>query len=351
MTWEKIQITTENGEKVKAQAPVIISASRSTDIPAFYSDWFFHRLEKGYLKWRNPFNGVPLYVSFAEARLIVFWSKNPEPIMKYLHILDEKKINYYFQFTLNDYEKDGLEENVPPLEKRIDTFIKLSNRIGKERVIWRFDPYILTDEINIEELLKRTKYIGDRLKDYTNKLVFSFADIEVYKKVKNNLNREHINYKEFDKQTMNQLAKGLMELNKEWNFEIGTCSEKIDLEKYGINHNKCIDDDLIKKLFSDDYELMRFLGFEKKSVSDDYELTRYWEEKHFSLIPISKKQKNLKDKGQRQACGCIVSKDIGQYNTCPHKCVYCYANTSKEIALKNYRKYKLNPNSETIIGE
>jgi len=249
MIWEKTDITTEQGEKVKAQAPVIVSASRATDIPAFYSDWFFNRLEKGYLKWKNPFNGKDLYVTFEKTRLIVFWSKNPRPIIKHLDYLDEKKINYYFQFTLNDYDKEKLERKVPNLNSRIETFIELSKRIGKEKVIWRFDPYILTYTTGVDELLKRTEYIGDQLKHYTNKLVFSFADIKTYKKVQNNLRRDSIPYIEFNERNMNELAIGLMELNKKWNFELGTCAEKIDLDKYNIIHNKCIDDDLMIKLF------------------------------------------------------------------------------------------------------
>ncbi len=341
MNWNKIEITTENKETVFAQAPVIVSASRSTDIPAFYSDWFFYRLKKGYLKWKNPFNGVPLYVSFKKTRLIVFWSKNPKPIMKHLDYLNDNNINYYFQYTLNDYTKEHLEGNVPNLESRIDTFIKLSEKIGKEKVIWRFDPYILTDTTGVDELLKRTEYIGNRLKNYTNKLVFSYADIKTYKKVQNNLRKDSIPYIEFNDRTMNELASGLVELNKKWNFEIGTCAEKINLDKYGIMHNKCIDDDLMKKLFYNDIKLMGFLGYELKKA-DLFDT----EEK---LVPL--KIRSLKDKGQRIACGCIMSKDIGQYNTCPHGCVYCYANTSKEIAIKNYKTHKMNPNSETIIGE
>jgi len=335
---DKIRIINDNGVEVEAQTPIIISASRSTDIPAFYSDWFVNRFKKGYLSWINPFNKThPFYVSFAKTRLIVFWSKNPKPLIKHLDYFDKKGINYYFQFTINDYEKEKLEPNVPCLDKRINTFISLSQRIGKEKIIWRFDPYILTDKIDVKEAMNRTKYIGDRLKDYTNKLVFSFADIEVYKKVKNNLNRGNVNYKAFDKQTMNQLAKYLMDLNKEWNFKIGTCAEEIDLEKFGIEHNKCIDDELIKDIFSNDVELMKFLGFEKNLFGE--------------LMKIPSRKNNMKDKGQRKACGCIQSKDVGQYNTCPHNCVYCYANTSKEIVLKNYNKHNCNPFSETIIGD
>ena len=339
MNWNKIEITTEKGEKVFAQAPVIVSASRSTDIPAFYSEWFNNRLKKGYLKWKNPFNGVPLYVSFKKTRLIVFWSKNPKPIIKHLDYLDSNNINYYFQYTLNDYSKEHLEENVPNLESRIDTFMQLSDKIGKDKVIWRFDPYILTDTTGVDELLKRTEYIGNRLKNYTSKLVFSYADIKTYKKVQNNLRKDSIPYLEFNDRTMNELALGLKELNKNWRFEIGTCAEKIDLDKYGIVHNKCIDDDLMIKLFNHDKLLMDFLGvkIEQPTIFDPNQKIT--------------KTRNLKDKGQRKACGCIMSKDIGQYNTCPHECVYCYANTSKEIAIKNYKAHKMNPNSETIIGE
>lgn len=334
MSWEKSKIITDKGNEVLAQTPIIISASRSTDIPAFYSDWFFERLKKGYVKWLNPFNRVPLFVSFEKARLFVFWSKNPKPIFKHLKYLDDRELNYYFQFTLNDYDKENFEERVPSLESRIETFIKLSEIIGKEKVIWRFDPYILTKEIGVDELLKKTENIGNKLKNYTNKMVFSFADIGIYSKVKKNLERGNINFQEFDKKTMNELASGLNELNKKWKFKIGTCTEKIDLDEYGILHNKCIDDDLIIELFNKDKELMDFLGVKIQTNL-------------FKEI----KTKNLKDKGQRTACGCIMSKDIGQYNTCPFGCVYCYANDSKEIALKNFRLNKANTIGETIIGK
>jgi len=342
MKWDKINIRKKDGEVVEAQAPIIISASRSTDIPAFYADWFIQRLKDGYVKWTNPFNGVPLYVSFNKARLIVFWSKNPKPMLKHLDYLDEKIKNYYFQYTLNDYDKEKFEPNVPNVQSRIETFIKLSERIGKEKVIWRFDPLILTDKIGIDELLKRIENIGNQLKNYTEKLVFSFVDIKLYKKVQYNLRKNGINYREFDENLMKEFASGLqqLKLNNNWKFEIGTCAEKISLEKYGIIHNKCVDDDLMMKLFKKDNELMKFLGYELKKP--DLFNT---EEK---LIPI--KKINLKDKGQREFCGCILSKDIGQYNTCPHECVYCYANSSIEIVNANYKKHKLNPLSDTIVG-
>jgi hypothetical protein len=306
MSWIKVDITDSNGETVKAQAPVIISASRSTDIPAFYADWLINRIQKRYLKWKNPFNGVNLYVAFENARLFVFWSKNPKPMLKYLDYLDDENYFYYFQFTLNDYDNEKLEPGVPELQSRIETFQQLSERIGREKVIWRFDPLILTDKIGIDELLYKIDNIGNQLKGYTNKLVFSFADIKSYKKVERKLKNSSILYKEFTERKMNEFAEGLQQLNENWHFELATCAEQISLEQYGIVHNKCIDDHLIVKLFSHDKVLMDFLAVIKK------------------------------DKGQRQFCGCIASKDIGAYNTCPHLCEYCYANSNKEIVLRNW---------------
>lgn len=337
MQWQKETIVLDDHTTVDAQAPVIISASRATDIPTFYSDWFISRWEAGYIKWINPFNNQPLYVSFKNVRAVVFWTKNPRPMFKYLDYMDQNFPNYYFQFTLNDYDQEHFEAKVPKLEGRIEAFKELSQRLGKKRVVWRFDPLMLTDTIDVAELLRRIKNIGDQLHTYTEKLVISFADIGSYKKVENNLKKEDVPYIEFTHESMEQIAKGLQELNKAWGLDIGTCSEKIDLEEFGISHNRCVDDDLMIDLFSHDKELMDFLGVEITSAD------------LFSDGNVVKKR-NLKDKGQREDCGCIMSKDIGQYNTCPHECNYCYANTSKDIAKKNYLKHRENVNSESIIG-
>jgi DNA repair photolyase len=312
--------------------PVIISASRSTDIPAFYPDWFIDRLKEGYLKWTNPFNSTPSYISFQKTRLVVFWSKNPFPLLKHLPFIKEKIGNYYFQYTLNDYEQEGLEPHVPSLQSRIETFINLSEKVGKEKVIWRFDPLLLTDRIGTNELLRKIERIGDQLNNYTGKLVFSFADIEIYRKVQQNLARNAIKYREFDKPSMIEIARGIQSLNQKWNLEIASCAESIDLAEFGIHHNKCIDDDLIIKLFSSDQLLMDFLGVR---ISDHGEIIKY---------------RNIKDKGQREFCGCIWSKDIGAYNTCPYLCTYCYANGTKETVLRNYRNHKQNPFEEGLKG-
>ena len=339
MPKEKQFIQRENGEMVPAQFPVIVSASRSTDIPGFYADWFLHRLKIGYSAWTNPFNGVQSYVSYRDTRLIVFWSKNPEALLKeggLLDYLEEKGIHCYIQYTLNDYVAEKLEKGVPSVEKRIDTFKRLVDRLGVGKVIWRFDPLILTDEISVQDLLQKAKNIGDQLKGYTEKMVFSFADIAAYRKVRANLINNNIHYQEFQDKDMLEFAAGIQQLNQEWGYTLATCGEKIDIAQYGIVHNKCVDDDLMIRFFSDDARLMEFLGVE--ITGGDL----------FNPEKTIIKHRNNKDKGQRKFCGCIISKDIGEYNTCAHLCEYCYANSSKEIALKHLREHKSNPFGETI---
>ena len=343
MATEKIKIGRENGEEVVAQSPVIVSASRATDIPAFYADWFLHRLKTGYSAWTNPFNGVKSYIAYNNTRLIVFWSKNPRPLLDAggcLDYLAERGINCYIQYTLNDYVAEQLERGVRlSVQERIDTFRRLVDKLGFGKVIWRFDPMMLTDTIGTDELLAKAEQIGNQLKGYTEKMVFSYADIRSYRKVQANLTKSAVRFREFETEDMLAIARGLSELNHNWGYTLATCGEKIDIEQFGIVHNKCIDDDLMIKYFSDDPKLMDFLGVEivKGSL--------------FNPDNTIIKKRNNKDKGQRQFCGCIVSKDIGEYNTCPHLCEYCYANASKEIAVRNWQQHRLNPQAETILGK
>ena len=241
MKHQTIFIRDDNGAEVSAQAPLIISASRATDVPAFYADWFFRRLNRGYVRWRNPFSGQDSYVSFGNTRFIVFWSKDPAPLLPYLPRLKERGIGCYIQFTLNDYEAEGMEPNVPALAQRTDTFRRLVDALGIGAVVWRFDPLILTDKINIDTLLDKIAHIANVLAGYTEKLVFSFADIESYKKVSRNLRQSGINYREWDEESMRDFASRLSRLNHDyWNFRLSTCAERIDLSEYGIEHNRCI---------------------------------------------------------------------------------------------------------------
>ena len=279
---KKIVIKTEDG-KMEGIAPVIISASRVTDIPAFHAGWFIDRLKEGYVKWTNPYNKRAQYVSFEKARLVVFWTKNAEPVINRLPEIDKRNISYYFNYTLNDYETERIEPGLPALAGRIETFKKLSQKIGKEKVIWRFDPLILSSGLSVPVLLEKIRNIGSELHQYTNKLVISFVDIDNYTRVKRNLRLNKFNdFREFDIDEISGFAQELQKLNRKWGLEISTCCEKPDLSEFGITHNRCVDDWLIETSFP-------------------------------------------KDKGQRKNCGCVVSKDIGERNTCKYNCAYCYA--------------------------
>ena len=312
-------ITTDSGEQVEALAPIIISASRSTDIPAFYAKWFFNRLAKGYCVWYNPFNRRKMYVSFERCKAIVFWTKNPKPILPYLHELDRRGIHYYFQFTLNDYMSEGFEPNVPSVTQRVETFRELSEMIGKERVIWRFDPLIMTPSVKSyrkgqDNMIKETNW-------------FTKEDVETA---------------EMNAMQRQETVEGLVKLREiwastGWNVTLATCAEDIDLTVYGIEHNRCIDGDLMERVFGEDYELVYYLRTGQLPEPD-----------LFGTFPaLPDKRKELKDKGQRKACGCMISKDIGMYNTCSHFCVYCYANTSRECVQKNVAQ--CSDNSENLI--
>ncbi len=336
--WDKTLINTKNG-KIEGVAPVIISASRSTDIAAFHSEWFLSRLNAGYIKWQNPFNRKNQYVSFEKCRVIVFWTKNARPMIKYLDEIESKSINYYFTFTVNDYEDEGFEPSVPPIKERIETFIELSERLGKERVIWRFDPLILTDTLTTDKLLDKIFRVGERLQKYTEKLVVSFVDISTYSKVERNLYKSGLKCREFDQDNITKIAEGLQKLGKQWNLDITTCAENCDLSSYCIFKNRCIDDRLMIRIFDKDKDLMDFLGYKKPELN----LFENSGQPSDELV-------YLKDKGQRDTCGCIVSKDIGQYNTCMHLCTYCYANYSENTVKNNFCKYA-SKMGESIIPE
>ena len=324
--WNKVSIQTEKNCSVEAAAPVIVSASRRTDIPAFHAEWFVRRLQAGYVKWTNPFNGRSQYVSLARTRAVVFWTKNPRPLLPHLAELDRRGIGYYFQFTLNDYEAEGLEPGVPPLLERIATFRELAQTIGKAKVVWRADPLLLADGLDVDRLMERVARIGERVHPWTEKLVIAFADIERYAKVRNRLRKFRWGCRELLPEEMRAFAERLIIAARAWGFAIATCAEAIDLTDLGIGQNKCIDDKLLERVFSHDEELMRFLG--PANVRD-----------------------GLKDKGQRKECGCVVSKDIGTYDTCPHACRYCYAissETAVDAAAKRQHAKRDSPKAKKV---
>jgi len=324
-----VTIETPEGPR-KAVAPVIVSASRATDLPAFYADWFARRFRAGRACWVNPFNQQCQWVSFERARAIIFWSKNPRPLLAHLDTFSH--LSWYLTFTINDYVAESLEPGVPPLAERLETFSTFSDLVGPDRVIWRADPLLLLDSLGIDGLLTRVQAIGEKLRGKTRRLVFSFADIAEYRKVGANLKKAGISFRDWNEETMRAAAAGLSALGQSLGIEVVSCAEAVDLSPFGIRHGRCVDDELLHRLFPDDQELQRHLGYMPAQP----------------MLPgVEIPKPSLKDKGQRKACDCIVSKDIGSYNTCPHGCIYCYANSSPEHARRQAASH--DPNAESII--
>lgn len=286
---------------------MILSVSRRTDIPAFYSEWFFNRLKEGFVYVRNPMNihqVSRIALSPDVIDCIAFWSKNPKPMLNRLEEL--KDYMYYFQFTINPYDK-GLELGVPRKEGIINTFKELSEKLGPKRVIWRYDPILLTDNMDIDYHLRYFEEIAKRLKDYTNTCVISFVDL--YKKTQRNL--QDTTVREPSMKDMMKIAAQLFLIANKYGITVQACAEEIALETVGVKHGKCIDNALIEDL----------LGV-KLVVS--------------------------KDPNQRKECGCVQSIDIGEYNTCAHGCKYCYANFKDSVVAKNRMAY--DPNSSLLVG-
>lgn len=287
---------------------MILSVSRRTDIPNYYSEWFFNRLKDGFLYVRNPMNFhqiSEIKISPDVVDCIVFWTKNPLPMMERLDELEA--YNYYFQFTLTGYGND-VERNLPNKKTSVfPVFQELSNRIGKEKVVWRYDPIFFSNRYNVQYHLKAFRSIAEALSGYTEKCVISFLDIYP----KNKKNMDNLLSYDLSDSELREFAKELSNIAKENHIKIGSCAEKVDLDEYGIIHNSCIDKELIEKI-------------------------------------IGCKLKINKDKNQRIECGCVESVEVGTYNTCKNGCVYCYANYSAKSVESNFQKY--DPLSPLLCG-
>jgi hypothetical protein len=316
-------------------APIILSVSRSTDIPAFYSEWLIKRLRTGFLTWRNPFNQKILTIDLTRVAGAVFWSKNPRPLLPYLHEIESRGIDYYFQFTVNDYENVGYEPKVPPLNERIATFKELSGRLGKKRVVWRFDPICISDDVSPESILQRLSRLAEVLGPMTERLVVSFVDVLAYRKVQNNIKRhDGVMLREPTPEEQDYLAEGISRIAREHGLQVSACGESRSYTAFGIPPAKCIDGALFAEICSPkNFRLQEHLGINKAQGS------------LLSFAPLELKVR--KDKGQRDVCGCIESKDIGMYNTCGHMCVYCYANSSQKVVEKNMLLHR--PGDEGIV--
>jgi Domain of unknown function (DUF1848). len=289
---------------------MILSASRRTDIPGYYSEWFINRLKAGYVLTRNPMNHAQVSRIILSPEIIdciVFWTKDPENMLEKLPELEKLGYRYYFQFTLTPYGKE-IERNLRHKQDIIATFKRLSEMLGKDRVLWRYDPIIINQSLTPSYHKEMFSGLCQELQGYTSICTISFVDI--YHKLSNAAANSLIS--EISLEQMQQIAASFAAVAGNYAIEVRACSETVDLAEFGIRPASCIDRETIERICGN---------------------------------PVREKR----DKCQRQGCGCLQSVDIGVYNTCNNGCIYCYANHSDKSILSNFLKH--NPGSDIMIGE
>ncbi len=283
---------------------MILSASRRTDIPAYYSTWFLNRLKEKYVLIPNPRNANRLgRVEFSPDNVdcIVFWTKNPAPMFDKLDMIEKMGYSFYFQFTLTPYDR-SVERRLPPKSELLRTFRELSRRIGPERVVWRYDPVIVNESFSIAWHLERFRELCGELCCSTRRCVFSFID--PYAHIGNGFHG-------MSREEMLAAAGGFSKIAADYHLPLFTCAEEIDLSGFQIGHSACIDPKLIEQVTG-------------------------------SAIHAKK------DSGQRPACGCVESVDIGAYDTCLNGCTYCYATTSEKAVRRRVLAH--DPKSPLLTG-
>ncbi|WP_244324809.1 DUF1848 domain-containing protein [Sporofaciens musculi] len=281
---------------------MIISASRRTDIPALYPEWFVNRLKAGEVLVPNPYNRKKIkrvFLSPETVDCIVFWTKNPTPMLPYLREIEDMGYEYYFQVTITDYEED-MEVNLADTSDVMASFLLMSERLGKERMDWRFDPLLLSEKYTIAYHLEQFELMCRWLAKATTRCIISFVD--AYKDSP---------FRELTEDEILKLACGLSKIARSYNLPLYTCAEKINLERFGIGHSACIDKAKIRSLTGYRLDLK-------------------------------------KDGVQRKECRCVESVDIGMYHTCIHGCRYCYATGSQENARNKYEQH--DPDSPLLVG-
>lgn len=283
---------------------MILNVSGRTDIVAFYSEWFINRYNEGYVDVRNPFN--PQLVSriyFADIDAILFITKNPRPIIKYLHLIDKPIL---FHITLTAYKND-IELNIPDKKEIIESIKQVSNIIGKENVIVRYDPVFVSDKYNIDYHIKAFDKMCSLLDGYIEKVIISFIDN--YKNVRKN--HQVLNYKELTEDNYKSIGISFSNSAKKYGMSVQTCFEDRNLAEYGFDIGDCVSHELAYKL-------------------------------------TGKKYKNWTARKEKK-CNCVQMVDIGVYNSCKHFCKYCYANFDEKKVKSNFNEH--NPNSSLLIGE
>ncbi|MGC9196592.1 MAG: DUF1848 domain-containing protein [Syntrophobacteraceae bacterium] len=284
---------------------MIVSASRRTDIAAFYSKWFLNRVRAGWCLVPNPFNAnqvsrVSLCALDVDA--LVFWSRNPRPLMKNLNELDDLGLRYYFLFTLVGYPR-ALEPGGPPLGRAIKTFLELSARLGPQRTIWRYDPIVLSQLSGIAFHEDNFQKLARELRGAATRCVISF--VSPYRKARARMEAAVAGCTDpvdCNSPQVQGLLQAISRIGMENQIEVFSCAMKEDFSPYGIYPSSCIDAQLISNLF----------GMKIEAPKDSY---------------------------QRKECGCAASRDIGVYDTCLFGCSYCYATSSFERARANHTRH------------
>ena len=285
---------------------MIINAGGRTDTVQYFTPWLLKRFAEGYVYSRNPLfqNKVTRYeLTPDKVDCVQFCSKNYEPILDHLQPIISR-FPTYFHYTITAYGKD-VEPGVPTIEKSVETLKKLSAIVGRQRLAWRYDPVLLTDNYTIDRHLETFERMAKELTPYVDRCIFSF--VEMYKKVEVNM-PELIPLSVED---MDILARGFGEIAAKYGLYMQTCGNNGDYSRFGIHSSGCMTLDMIGQ-------------------ANDIEFRK------------------LKHKGMRQGCGCIETRDIGAYDTCLNGCKYCYANKWPQKAVENYKDH--DSDSPLLLG-
>jgi hypothetical protein len=331
---------------------MIISASRRTDIPAFYGDWFIERIKAGSVSVKNPFNSKivrKVLLNPDAVDCIVFWTKDPGPFMDKLLLLGQ--YSYYFLFTLTPYDQT-LEKNVPPKKELIRTFRKLSGLIGEARVIWRYDPIIYADGINMDYHIKNFEFLARELHRHTTKCIISF--LCMYNKCRKKL--QGTGARELTEDEMYALSAQIADIAHSYSLEIQACAVKTDLSsvpilrKAGLSSVRILRKadlssvPILRKADLSSVRILRKAGLSACGIYPGSCIDKALIEKI-----TGKKLETGRDKNQRKECNCYESFDIGQYNTCRHNCVYCYANKGDSTHVLNTAAVPANNTADHLI--
>lgn len=283
---------------------MILNVSGRTDIVAFYTEWFINRYKEGYVDVRNPFNpSLVSRIKFENVDLIMFCTKNPLPIIKYLKDIDKPIL---FHITLTPYKND-IEPYVPDKTKIIEGIKEISNIIGIDNVCVRYDPIFISDKYTVEYHIKAFSKLCSLLNGYVKKVIVSFIDN--YKNVRSN--KQYINDLPFTEEIYKKIGENFSKIAKENNMTVQTCFEDRNLTEYGFIKGECISSELAFKLTGKIY-------------------------------------KPWKARKERK-CNCVEMVDIGAYNTCNHLCKYCYANYDEKKVKNNIKQH--DKKSSLLIGE